>query len=290
MMDNEKNVEVSTKTSIAVQLATGIAILALVTAGSGLIAYLATPRLGNQINYLTGGSPTAFSLLSPANGAGGQDYEGTTLTWEQSTEKASIDAQTQASPNWSFIKTANATHASMKYEVQLGLAADDGTITYTKVATITSRSYTATNLLPATEYTWKIVADTGHAKRTSNEIWTFTTDAATSFIQNLPELCTPGVDCDYDDEDNPFPGAAACGGNNFCGDGPEGDNILTCDEWNAVWLACNGIGNICPDKVTEKCLQMTICQCGSLNNDGVNVSPGGEQCETLMNAFVDPCI
>ena len=272
-MDNEKNVEVSTKTSIATQLATGIAILALVTAGSGLIAFLATPRLGNQINYLSGGSPSSFSLLSPANGAVDQD-DSVTLTWEQSTELQTVQRIIKASPTWSFIKPAKATHATMTYEVHFGPTAT-GTV---NVAQVTSRSYTATNLLPGTEYTWRIVARTGHGTKASNETWTFTTAGADWLIG---EGYVPV----------PVGEGAACGGNRSCDDigSDDADGLggflvdnFSCSEWGEVWLTCSGTTNKCPDNLEGQCLQQSICQCNG-------IPPGSEACTDFMATFTDPC-
>ncbi|MCH7492962.1 hypothetical protein IID19_05275 [Patescibacteria group bacterium] len=265
---DENKIKVGTKINTGTKVAIGISIFAIVVAGGGLLAEFSgvfAPKLRGPIVQDSGGSPTAFSLLSPANGAIDQDVS-VSLTWEQSTEKASIDAQTQASPNWSLIKSANATHANMKYEVHFGLTnPGDEEVGINKVATITSLSYTATSLKPDREYTWRIVADTGHAKKGSRETWTFTTAGADWLSdQDFP---------------TPDPGeGAACGGQREC----DANDILSCTEWNNVWLACNGIGNKCPDSQTDHCLQMTICQCSG-------IPPSSDACAIYVSTFTDPC-
>ncbi|MCH7492761.1 fibronectin type III domain-containing protein [Patescibacteria group bacterium] len=274
-MDNEKNVEVSTKTSIAVQLATGIAILALVTAGSGLIAYLATPRLSKDGPAIrTGGSPSAFNLLSPDNGVDEQSNE-VLLTWQASVEQGYFDNITQSSP-WSFIKSANASHMNMGYTVHIWETNDPSTEQVS--SKMGSISYTATGLLPGREYTWKVVASSGHGSKSSNQ--TFTLNIA-------------GADW-LASQDYPLPGpgeGAACGGSKVCddigiddADGLGGflvDN-LSCSEWNDVWLTCSGTTNKCPDNLEDKCLQMSICQCNG-------IPPGNQACADYVATFTDPC-
>ena len=265
-MDNqEKKVEVITKTSIATQIATGIGILSIVAAGGGLIAYLAlapAPRISTEI-VRDARVPQAFSLLSPVGGATDQD-DAVTLSWNASSTDAPAITYKTASLEGVSYKLAGVT---IQYKVYLGTT----TTNMTQKATVSDTSYTATDLLAGTTYYWKIQAYNSYGSKYSST-WNFST-AGADWIQNLDgfEICTKPP-C-YSDQ-----AAAACGGNRAC----DADGILSCAEWNDVWLTCSGVTNKCPDNLEEKCLQMTICQCSG-------ATPGNQQCNDFIATFTDPC-
>lgn len=270
----EKKVEVITKTSIATQIATGIGLLAIITAGSGLIAHLALLPMGSTSS---GGfvirecaRPSSFNLVSPANGVIDQDDD-VTLTWEASTLTTSQERITYsgeiiklASLGSTIYKLAGTT---IQYKVYLGTSATN----MAHQTTVYGTSYTAANLSVNTTYYWKIQAYNSCGSKNSSTL-SFST-AGVDWFQNLEVLCPTSRDC------IPPLSLSACGGNREC----DSDGILSCAEWNDVWLTCSGTTNKCPDSLSDKCLQMSICQCNG-------ESPGGTSCDDFIATFTDPCI
>ena len=147
------------------------------------------------------------------------------------------------------------------YDVYVAVAGTFGTPT----ANVTTSQYKHTILKPGRDYSWKVVAKNNSGTKTSST-WTFGTAGGSKWIQALG----------YTPVDETI--SSACGANREC----DTNNELTCPEYDAVWLACNGISNKCPENLAEQCEQMTICQCSG-------VSPGGPECTTYLETWVNPC-
>jgi len=235
-MPEPKQTEVTVKTKMATGQQVGIAV-AVLAAVAGLVglgfALFAKPTPPAADSGTPCTLPAAFTLVSPASAATNQD-DAVLLKW-------------------------NASSGAGSYDVYL-----DKTGGTTKVTTVTTTSYNATQLSIGTKYYWKIIAKNSCGSKSST-IANFTT-AGWAYFKNQGYTPT-----DY---------SAACGGQRACDTDMTG---VTCAEYNTIWLICSGMTNQCPENLEEKCMQQTLCTCGGKN-------PGLNECADYLNLFVDPCL
>jgi len=253
MNDQEKKIEVGTqkKVNIGVQIGIGIAVLAIVTTGAGLGAYLAaggaSKGIVEEVVQSTKKFESAdFVITSPTSGSTND-----------------IDVAI----TWTSVRDAS------QYKVYLS---KKGTLS-TPVATVSGNYYLAEGLDASSTYITKVEA-------LNKEAITLDTTPVVDFnTMGWAWVEEDGLKTDEGCSQS------ACGGNRACYNHPDNPGNppdpyeLTCDEFVAVVGICSGYSNQCPDSQFDRCIQQTLCQCKGL-------ACGGPECDEYLQTLSDPCL